>query len=194
MNAVAQPSSPFLDDLLQRNARNSDRARQIAGNLTPAQMRWQPVPTSWSVGHCLEHLRISAALYFEPMETGLAKARAANLTGSPDRVPRHPLMGRALIWAISPKTKKRSKNPKKITPLTFNPETILQEFLDTQDHLAKVIASADGLNLEKARMRSPMNALFHLNLADAFEVLVAHAERHLNQAERVMQNREFPQS
>lgn len=192
MASADQSISPFLDDLLQRNVRNSEHARRIAGHLTPAQLLWQPEPTAWGVGQCLEHLRISAVFYFDPMEASLARARAAGYNATPGHRPRHTLMGRMLIWAISPRTKLRTKNPKKISPVTVDAETVLLEFLATQDRLAAAMTAAVGVNLSKARMRSPMNALFHLNLADAFEVLVAHAERHLNQAERVTQHAAFP--
>jgi hypothetical protein len=48
------------------------------------------------------------------------------------------------------------------------------------------------LHLEKIKLSSPVNFLLRLNLGDPLIIIPKHDERHLNQAERVMTQKEFP--
>ena len=48
------------------------------------------------------------------------------------------------------------------------------------------------LDLKKLSLSSPVNILIRLNLGDPLIIIPKHDERHLNQAERVMSQKDFP--
>ena len=50
------------------------------------------------------------------------------------------------------------------------------------------------LDLKKIKLSSPVNILIRLNLGDPLIIIPEHDERHLNQAERLMSQKEFPTS
>ena len=58
----------------------------------------------------------------------------------------------------------------------------------------KMLESARGLDLGRARMRSPFMKLISMNLAEAFQVIFAHNRRHFWLAREVMQQPGFPAS
>ena len=48
------------------------------------------------------------------------------------------------------------------------------------------------LDLKKINLSSPVNKLIKLNVGDPLMIIPKHDERHLNQAERLMSQKEFP--
>src|SRR5260370_38207530 len=51
------------------------RAKELAKGLTPLQLNWKPSQDAWSVGQCLEHLRVTNEVYLAVI-TGSLKARS----------------------------------------------------------------------------------------------------------------------
>jgi len=49
-----------------------------------------------------------------------------------------------------------------------------------------------GTDLKKLKICSPISPLIRMNLGDAFLINLYHDQRHLNQAERILNNKSFP--
>jgi len=49
-------------------------------------------------------------------------------------------------------------------------------------------------DFKKIKLSSPVNILIRLNLGDPLIIIPKHDERHLNQAERVNNQKEFPKN
>ena len=47
------------------------RAQALAGSLTAAQLNWRADAASWSIGQCLDHLRVTNEVYVKAMEPAL---------------------------------------------------------------------------------------------------------------------------
>lgn len=84
------------------------------------------------------------------------------------------------------------KAPRVIQPPPAPRPDVLDEFQRGQAALAEPMRAADGVDLRRARLASPVNRLVRLNLGDAFQVLQDHARRHLAQARRVREHAGFP--
>ena len=65
-------------------------------------------------------------------------------------------------------------------------------FLRWQDVLAERIRAADGLDLRRARRRSPILPLFTWSLGTMFALTLAHERRHIWQARQVRNEKAFP--
>ena len=50
---------------------NDQAAREFVAELTEEQLNWQPAPSSWSVGQCLEHLCITNEAYLPPISVAV---------------------------------------------------------------------------------------------------------------------------
>ena len=71
-------------------------------------------------------------------------------------------------------------------PNTLYPGEIIDEFLALQDQFSECVIDADGLDLRRPRLSSPAIPLLRISLGAWFEATLAHEQRHLEQARRVL--------
>jgi hypothetical protein len=127
------------------------------------------------------------------MEPAIARERDRGVPASTNVQPRHTFWGRQVIRAVEPTAKRKMKAPKIFAPsATAISEDPLGRFVTIHKNIAKLAADCDGLDFNRIKMSSPVAWFIRINLADAFEILASHAERHLAQAGRVRQAAEFP--
>jgi hypothetical protein len=62
---------------------------------------------------------------------------------------------------------------------------VVPEFIRVRDRLAERVRQADGLDLAKVRLISPINRLLRVPLGTYFNFILAHDRRHLWQARNV---------
>ena len=67
-----------------------------------------------------------------------------------------------------------------------------REFMDWQEKLGERLVHADGLDLRRARHRSPAIGIFRWSLGTMFAVMLAHQRRHIWQARQVLNQPGFP--
>jgi hypothetical protein len=65
-------------------------------------------------------------------------------------------------------------------------------FSGWQDSLADRIRAADGLDLRRARQRSPILPVLKWSLGTMFALVLAHERRHIWQARQVRNSKAFP--
>jgi hypothetical protein len=68
----------------------------------------------------------------------------------------------------------------------------MHEFKEWQAAIADRIQRADGLDLKRARERSPAVPLFKWSLGTMLAITLAHERRHLWQARTVRNDKGFP--
>lgn len=68
----------------------------------------------------------------------------------------------------------------------------LGEFLSLQDQLEKRMTQADGLDLGRVRVSSPISRSIKMSLGQSFALVLAHERRHLWQARQVRGSAGFP--
>lgn len=191
--AVPTPvQDPEIARLLERVARAGERARTLVQPLSEAQLAWAPPGGGWSVGQVLEHLVVSDALYLERMRRALEAAVAAGRHRGVPTAWRGSLFGRLLAAAVAPDSARRVGAPRVFKPGPAARPGVLEAFLATRGELSALLRRADGWDVSRIRLASPVSALVRLNLGDAFRILANHAERHLGQVERVMGEAGFP--
>lgn len=72
------------------------------------------------------------------------------------------------------------------------PPCIVERFLAHQERLLAVLAQARDADLTRTRIASPASRLVRFRLGDALLMLVGHEQRHLQQAFRVLDEKDFP--
>jgi hypothetical protein len=114
-------------------------AKELANGLTPLQLNWKPSQDGWSVGQCLEHLRIANEVYLPPIAASL---KARPLSSVQDITPGW--FGRWFIRNyIEPSSKsKRARAPKKIAPGARVDRHILDLFLTSNQAARKLVGRA----------------------------------------------------
>jgi len=201
MNAA--PAISPLNPKLALNSELAEDERQVAQikeqaaalvrGLSDAQYNWRPGPGRWSMAQCLGHIVVGAEAYFPTLEICIAEGRKKGLTGNG---PFHyGWFGNWFVRSMDAPPTRRMKNPARITPPPEQPlEKGLQDFNAAHDRLLQLIAQANGVDLGRAKFRSPLLKLIKLSLGQGIAVLLAHARRHLWQANEVRKHPDFPNS
>jgi hypothetical protein len=165
------------------------RANALAGGLTVAQLNWRADQSSWSIGQCLDHLRITNEVYGRAITEALTGARA----GTADDI-RPGWFGRWFIRTqIEPRPKTaKGKAPKKIVPVATVDATILERFLRSNQDARALIDRARSVDVNRVRFVNPFVSVIRFTVGTGLEILTKHEDRHLLQAERVKAHPHFP--
>jgi hypothetical protein len=165
------------------------RAKELATELTPLQLNWKPSQDAWSVGQCLEHLRVANEVYLP--------AITASLTGRPLHAVQDIAQGWFGRWFIrnyiEPSSKsKRARAPRKIAPGTRVDPHILDLFLAGNQAARELVRRASDYDVNRIRFKNPFIPVLRFTVGTGLEIVSRHQRRHLLQAERVKQAVNFP--
>ena len=179
-----------LAELLAALDASSAEGVRLAESLSEEQFRWQPAPTSWSVGHCLQHLAVTDRVYVDAMRRGAAGAAPrANATN----VLAPGFFGRWFVREMEPPPKRRLPAPAKVVPeLTRAKAEVIAEFTATQAELREFAASCASIDVNRTRFANPFLPVIRFSLATSLLLTAAHHRRHLFQARNVVARAEFP--
>lgn len=156
-------------------------ARTMQNTLSEEELRRSAPGGGWTVGQVFEHLIVSNSLYYERMERALATGKPAGSTKW-----RPTLFGRMLVKSLSPQSTRKLPAPRVFRPGPEPRAGVIHAFLESQERFRTLARKADGLDLKRTRMTSPVSPLIRLNLGDAFRVIVIHEQRHLQQIRRIL--------
>src|SRR5262249_51140955 len=96
------------------------------------------------------------------------------------------LCGRLLIKQLQEQPKRKFKAPKKIQPSASGVnQNIIGDYNKSLDHFLKCISNCEMADIDKTIIRSPTIRMVTYSLRDAFQFLIQHEHRHINQAIRV---------
>jgi DinB superfamily len=165
------------------------RAESVAKGLNPVQLNWQPRQGAWSVGQCLEHLRIANEVYLP--------AIAAALEGRQRRPVDDIRLGWFSRWFIrsyiAPNRKgTRARAPKKIEPTKQVEPSVLEAFLRSNQSARELVRRAMDHDVNRIRFKNPFSPLLRFTVGTGVEIIAKHQSRHLLQAEGVRQSAGFP--
>lgn len=186
MSAPARRTTEFLDSLVADVRQVRETVEQRFRPLTDDQLNRGPGPGKWSVGQCLEHLNIIGGLYLPVMSK---KIKAAKERGSaPAETVVHGYFGKKMTEAMRvPASEKAVKAPQQYAPSGMRlPRTVLEVFGRQLDELVAIIEQTRTINANAIRIPNPIIPLLLPRLTDALELLVVHMQRHIAQAERVL--------
>jgi len=162
-----------------------DQVRRLCEGLSPEELCWRPAPKSWSIAENLVHLRITTEVFAPAAERAIRAAREKDLLSQgPFPLGR---MDRFFIWYVEPPPLMRLPAPKPLKPPLeeSTAEGALQEFLDSQELMIRQIHSANGVDLRRARVISPIASYIRMSLLAFFKVHPGHERRHLWQMAKV---------
>ncbi len=144
----------------------------------------------WSIAECVDHLLVMGKRMVPRLEAAIEEGHAKGgrrLSSGPFRY------GALGNWFVR-LTGDAELPPKKVkVPRIYRPapppdrslaDSVI-EFDFLQDQLIELAERADGLDLKRIRVTSPVSRLVRLSLGQWLELCAAHQRRHLWQAERV---------
>lgn len=177
-----------LDDQIKnwytRLSAAGDAAQEEFGALSYEAFNLKPAPGSWSVADNLAHLiRVDSSYFpiFDRIESGKYRPPLCGRIGIVSR-----WVGNKILQSVQPDNEKAYKTVQHWEPeLSKYDLTLLHQSWDVRRHTIKWLLSTPDL-LENSRViTSPANRFIAYPLLTAWEIIVSHEERHIQQARRV---------
>jgi len=165
-----------------------DKIRQEANDLTAglneARFNWRPNPASWSIEECLAHLTMVGQWEVVAIETAVEQGRRRGITGKGPF--QYSAIDRFLVDQTEPPVRDAMPAAERFVPLHGQPVTaVLPTFLHVQDQLTVQLERAEGLDLRRVKVPTPITRFMKMSLGMMFAQVAAHERRHLAQARRV---------
>lgn len=202
--AKARPAGEHLTRLRERVGTLDRHADRLLAELSEADLVWRPAD-GWSVAQVFEHLRLLNETYLAPMRTAVREAERREQPGGAtgDASARRPngggfwrptLLGRLLAGTSGPETRMRVPSPPRFRPEPDPRPDAATAYRRQLAELARILMEAGDLDLGRTRVPWPFFRWLRINLGDAFELVVGHAERHMAQVNRILERPERPRA
>jgi hypothetical protein len=177
---------PELERYLQQFEQIAEQAQNLVAGLTEAQFNWRPSPHQWSIEECLSHLTMVGQVELLAIEAAIDAAKAKPKALSGRGAFEYPVWERFILRETEPPVRHAMSAPKRFIPLHGQPVTgVLPTFLHVQRNFGIQIARADGLDLRRVKVSTPITRLLKLSLGATLAQAAAHERRHIAQALRV---------
>ena len=184
--------APELDEFRRQFEQLANDADALVAPLSDAQFTWNPRPNAWSVADCVDHLNVTARMYLPVLDEGIANAIRQGQYGEGPYA--YWWLARMFVRMLEPPPRFRTK-----TPAAFRPPSgrtrheIMAAFRAYQVQYVDRLRQANGLDIARARARSPVVSWMVFPLGCGFAAMAAHERRHLWQARQVTEAPGFPQ-
>lgn len=180
-----------LQEYRQQIEAVKEDARELIAGLSEAQFNWVRAPGHWSIAECLDHLTVTNRELIEQLKAAVSDARTRGLTGSGPF--RYGMIGNMLVRSQEPPARMKFKAPTIFKPRPRQSlETTARDFFAVHDEVLRLIEDANGLNLARIKVASPVTRFFKLSLGQMFALIATHDRRHLWQARQVKVDPAFP--
>ena len=137
------------------------------------------------MAECVAHLNLTGAAFVPALRQALAAPGVPHSVDHRHRYRRDPI-GWLLWWAMRPGARLRVKTSEPFIPReTAATAELVAEFDRLQEEQVACASAAEGLPLERLRIRSPFGQRIRYNLYSALTILPRHQHRHLSQAEDI---------
>lgn len=179
----------LLNNLRHQTETNLTKAVSDWQMRPPEQMNFKESPEKWSASQCLWHLNSYGDFYLPAIEQSILSAQARH------EVARESFktgrLGHYFTQLMNPapigKSRKKMKAPSgHRPPEEQNCYAVVARFIEQQERLLILLEEAEHIDIGKARTPISISKLIKLKLGDTFGFLVAHNNRHIQQAERAL--------
>ena len=180
-----------IDEFRQQFERISADADALVTPLGDEQFAWRPGPNRWSIAECLEHMNATARSYLPAIDEGIADAiRHGAYAEGPFQ---YSLVGRLFSHLMEPPVRVRMRTPADKLPGPQRPKReTLAGFRAYQVQYIDRLRQANGIDLSRPCVQSPLASWIRIPLGSAFASMAAHERRHLWQARKITQMDAFP--
>jgi hypothetical protein len=180
-----------IDDFRKQFEQISADADALVTPLGEEQFVWKPGPNRWSIAECLEHMNATARAYLPAIDEGIADAiRYGAYAEGPFQ---YSLVGRIFSRMMEPPVRFRMRAAPDKQPGPERPKReTLAGFRAYQVQYVDRLRQANGIDLSRSCVRSPLASWIRIPLGSAFAAMAAHERRHLWQARKITEMAGFP--
>jgi len=179
----------FLDELKAITKELTEQCGQlllIDHNL----LNVRPERNKWSIAECFEHLNLTLEIYLPQIQEILKQ---------PEKYPRknetfkHGWMGGFAVKAMQPKADDRLTFKMKTfarlnpSPAENDAASKVKKFNDWQEQTLEVLNKVEDIDLKKPKINTAVGSILKMGVGDALHFVIAHNQRHVLQAQKVLQ-------
>lgn len=177
------PSEKLIDDLVDRTHRILNEAEELK-TLPEKSLQWRPVPESWSVLECLEHLNLYGRYYLPEINKRIDAGKSSH-TGY---VFKSGWLGNYFAKSMLPKEKLNTmKTFKNMNPIHSTlGKTVMDEFIRQQRQMLSILEKCRKVDLNKTKTSISISNFIKLKLGDTLRVVIYHNQRHMVQAQKAL--------
>ncbi len=177
----------LIEDLLNRTER-ANVAVQKFKELSLDQLQFKRSAETWSILECIEHLNLYGDYYLVEIEKQILAQKDKNTS----TIFKSGLIGNYFANLMLVKNGKltKMKSPKDKNPIHAEVTiTTIDRFLKQQERLKSLLAQARSIDLTKTKTAISLTKYLSLRLGDTFRFFIYHIERHIMQAEKILENK-----
>ncbi|HEY0670498.1 MAG TPA: DinB family protein [Sphingobacteriaceae bacterium] len=171
----------LLDHLNSRVQRHLDIAVSKFQNLDESTLLKPSSTGGWSIAQCLDHLNSYGDFYLPEIKEAIKSTQ-----GSPQGEFRSGWLGGYFAKMMEPSAKKYKALKGHIPHSNLDAHAVIAKFISQQEDLLKYLQLAVLADLD-IRVPISISNLIKLKLGDVLKFLIAHNERHIQQALRNIQ-------
>jgi hypothetical protein len=155
------------------------------GKLTNEQLNWKPNASTWSIAQNLDHLIVVNETYYPVLASLKAGTYQAPFIAKIGFMVS--FLGETVLKAVQPDRKKKMRTFPIWEPSSSRLEgDIVERFENHQKSLMQKIEGSEELIIKGVVISSPANKYVVYKLETAFEIIILHEQRHLEQAKEVL--------
>jgi hypothetical protein len=156
------------------------------GDLSEEDLNWKPSPKVWSIAQNIDHLMVINNTYYPVIESVRNNTYTLPWIGKIGFMV--DFMGKIILGSVRPDRKKKMKTFPLWEPASSNVgKDIFQRFKSHQERLKVLISDTEDLVQKGTVISSPANKNIVYKLETAFDIIITHEKRHLEQARELLQ-------
>ena len=159
----------------------------LVEGLDDAQFNWRPSENEWSAAECIDHLVAIGTLMTRKIDEAIEKGEANGWRSEGPFT--YSRIGNWFVKTVGPRdedNRRKFKAPAIYAPTSNHSISRLEKaFCDMQDGFIVRLERANGLDLAKVKLPSPITSLLKFSLGQWFALLAGHQKRHFQQAQAV---------
>lgn len=176
-------------DWIQELDKITQDFEMLFSNLTEEELNWRPYPSCWSIAQNLEHLIVVNETYYPVLASLKNKTYKTPFMAKSGFIVS--FLGKTVLNAVQPDRKKKMKTFPLWEP-SYNEvkSDILLRFKNHQAELQQKIVDSIDLVKMGIIISSPAKRIIVYKLETAFDIIVTHEQRHMEQAKEILRKLE----
>lgn len=175
-------SEKLIQNLIEKTRININKAEKF-NSYSNEKLNWRVEENSWSILECFKHLNLYGDFYIPEIKKAIESSKTQDKGNF-----KSGMLGNYFANSMLPKeklNKMKTFNDKNPIGNKLDKKTI-ENFILQQKKILNLLNKSREINLNKTKTAISISKLIKLKIGDTFRVVVYHNERHLVQAQKIL--------
>lgn len=182
----------FRDDMLAQIRQLRQQVQEHYYFLEGETLNMIPADGGWSMLQCFEHINLATEKYLQKLNQALEGSDAGDYSSQRYRMG---FFGKRLAESQRPKNGRirwKTRTFPFLVPINVKDKNarlvervVFEKFNEDLDTLEQILHKSNNLNWKKTRITTLAGRGFKLRFGDAVAFVLAHTERHIEQADKI---------